>query len=171
MTQCFPSGEMPYSRSMAMMPAGVHGIRIPSPVTIRPTFIGWNASTSFSGATAFMTLRSDICSGSGSCTRMPSTALSRLRSAISAKSSASETVSGRSYLRLSMPHFTQSLSLLRTYIRDAGSSPTSTAARHGLRCIISVSALTCAQIFSESFFPSIIIFSIALQRTPYTFFA
>ena len=161
MTQCFPSGDMPYSRSMAMMPAGVHGMSVPSPVTIRPTFIGWNASTSFSGETAFITLRSDICSGSGSCTRMPSTASSLLSSSIIAKSSASGTVSGRSYLRLSMPHFAQSRSLLRTYICDAGSSPTSTAARHGLRRIISASALTCAQIFSESFFPSIIIFSVA----------
>ena len=173
MTQCLPSGEMPYSCSMSIIPAGVHGISVPSPVTMRPTFIGWKASTSFSGAIAFITARSDICSGSGSCTRIPSTPSSALSAAISRRSSASDVVAARSYRRLSMPHLRQSRSLLRTYICDAGSFPTSTAARQGLRLSAAASLFTSSQSFSASFFPSIKtpMFLVAPWRTPYTFIA
>ena len=146
---------MPYSRSIAIIPAGVHGHSAASPCTILPTFTGWNASTSLSGEIAFMTLRSLICCGSGSCTRMPSTASSALSRATSSRSSLSDTLSGRSKRRLSMPHLTQSRSLLRTYISEAGSFPTSTAARHGRRGSPSASVFTRAQTFSASPLPSI----------------
>ena len=77
------------------------------------------------------------------------------------------------FSRLSMPHLRQSRSLLRTYICDAGSSPTSTAARQGLRLIAAASLFTSSQSFSASFFPSIKtpIFLVAPWRTPYTFIA
>ena len=46
--------------SIFMIPAGVQGRKRGSPIMRRPTFSGWNASTSFSGGMAAMTARSSI---------------------------------------------------------------------------------------------------------------
>src|SRR4051812_6107744 len=69
--------------------------------------------------------------GNGNCSRMPSTASSRLSAWISASSSARDVVAGRSCANEAMPHSSQALRLLRTYTAEAGSSPTFTTARPG----------------------------------------
>ena len=73
--------------SICWMPCGVQGRNRGRPCTIRPTFSGWKASTSFSGLTASSTRVSSICLGSGNWTRMPWTAGSRLSRSIRASSS------------------------------------------------------------------------------------
>ena len=62
----FPAGEMPYSLSISMTPAGVQGRNTGAPMDSRPTFTGWKQSTSLSGAMAFRTASSSRCFGRGS---------------------------------------------------------------------------------------------------------
>ena len=104
----------PAARSSSITPAGVHGRYRACPCTRRPTFSGWNASTSFSGAMASSTRRSRIPSGSGSCTRMPSTSARPFSSAISVSSSLSVVCAGRRKSMQRMPHSSQSRALPRT---------------------------------------------------------
>ena len=65
-THRFPAGEMPYSLSISMTPAGVQGRNTGAPMDSRPTFTGWKQSTSLSGAMAFRTASSSRCFGRGS---------------------------------------------------------------------------------------------------------
>src|SRR3972149_4083850 len=115
-----------------MIPRGVHGTKHLPPVSSRPAFTGWNPSTSLSGEIASITRDSLIWPGRGSWTRIPWTAGSAFSSATRARRSFSGRVAGRSIWRESMPASWQAFPLFRTYTREAGSSPTSTAARHGL---------------------------------------
>ena len=61
--------------SRCRQPSGVHGTSDGSPVARRPAFTGWKPSTSLAGSIVSMTRVASICLGSGSWTRMPSTAL------------------------------------------------------------------------------------------------
>src|SRR5579872_133397 len=79
---------------ISITPAGVHGTRPGRWVERKPTFMGWNPSTSFPGSTARSTFFESTCGGSGNCTRMPSISSRRLRSSISASNSAVLTDSG-----------------------------------------------------------------------------
>ncbi len=94
MTTCLPSGLFPLRMSNSCTPCGVQGRKYGSPISIRPTFTGWNPSTSFSGSMAFSTLSSSMCLGSGSCTRMPWNLRLPLSSAILARSSFSPAALG-----------------------------------------------------------------------------
>lgn len=68
-----------------------------------PMLVMWKPSTSFSGSTALQTLRSSMCGGRGSCTRMPSTAGSLFRSSTFSIRSASVVVFGSWRVLLVMP--------------------------------------------------------------------
>ena len=79
-----------------------------------------------------MTAFSSICSGRGSWTRIPCTAGSSASFFTSASRVSCVVSAGRLMLRLSMPHWAQSLILPRTYTWLAGFSPTRMTARQGL---------------------------------------
>ncbi len=66
-----PATSIPLRRSISMIPAGVHGTKRGRFWTRRPTFSGWNPSTSFSGRTASRTRWASTWRGRGSCTRIP----------------------------------------------------------------------------------------------------
>ena len=77
-TASAPSSSTPSWRSSSITPAGVQGTRPGVPWASRPALTGVRPSTSLAGSIAATTRSGSICSGSGSCTRMPSTSSSRL---------------------------------------------------------------------------------------------
>ena len=102
-TALFPLISTPASSSILMMPFGVQAT-VQGRFIHRPaTLSGWKPSTSLERSIAEMTLSSLICFGSGSWTRIPSTASSAFRPATRSRSSCSEVSSGRSMTRLSIP--------------------------------------------------------------------
>ena len=102
-TASFPFSSTPCSASITMTPEGVAGTRNGSPRKSRPAFEGWNPSTSFAGSTERSTVGSSMCPGSGSCTRMPSTASSAFSSAMSSRISLSAVSEGKRWSRESIP--------------------------------------------------------------------
>ena len=82
-------------RAARMIPSGVAGTSAGRPRYSWPAFAGWKPSTSFAGSTASMTRLSSRCAGSGSWTRIPSTASSAFSSATSSRSSSSVVSAGR----------------------------------------------------------------------------
>ena len=65
--------------SSVMQPYGVHGRSVGRFSTRRPMLYGWKPSTSFSGSMRSVTSSLSMCFGSGSWTRMPLTAGSRVQ--------------------------------------------------------------------------------------------
>jgi hypothetical protein len=114
------------------MPAGVHGASTSSsPMARRPTFTGWNPSTSLAGSMAWMISSSSIWSGSGSWTRIPWISGSAF-SPWTTPSSSSWGVSEGSVICFEWkPALSAAFPFIRTYWWLAGSSPTSTVARPG----------------------------------------
>ena len=86
-----------------MQPAGVAGTCSGVPRYRFPALTGWKPSTSFDGATAYVTFVSSMWDGSGSCTRIPSTSSSALSSSTSARTSASDVAASSRMSRASMP--------------------------------------------------------------------
>ena len=141
-----PASATPARRRSSTTPAGVHGTNAGRPSTMRPTFVGWKPSTSLAGSTASITSRSMEASGSGSCTRMPSTASSAFKARTAARTSALPADAGRWISREWMPAAAQAFSLAVTYEREAGSSPTSTTASPGTRPVAARKAATAAAV-------------------------
>ena len=100
--------------SISMIPAGVHGRNVSSPITILPTFTGWNPSTSLLLSIASKTLLSSMCFGSGNCTKIPFTALSSFKSLTTFKSSSSVVSSGSANVLDVMPTYSHAFSLFLT---------------------------------------------------------
>ena len=98
-----PSVFTPIFLSITHIPCGVQGRNPFEPMSMFPTLTGWKPSTSFSGEIASVTFCSFICLGRGSWTRIPCTEGSLLSFSISAKSSSSLVVSGRTMLRSAIP--------------------------------------------------------------------
>ena len=113
-TACLPLMSIPANSISLMMPWGVHGRKQRSPMSILPTLTGVKPSTSFSGAIASMTALSRMCFGTGSCTRMPWTAGSALRSFTSLTSASSVVSAGRRISREYMPASAHAFSLAVT---------------------------------------------------------
>ena len=109
-TTSAPTVAIPLRRRISTMPAGVHGFGPSSPATNRPTFTGWNPSTSLSGSMASMTARSIRGSGSGNCTRIPSTAASPFSDATAASTSSSPAFPGSASSFDASPHSAQAFS-------------------------------------------------------------
>src|SRR5689334_23002414 len=126
-----PGSATPVSSSSRSTPSGVQGRSPGSPATRCPWLTGWSPSTSFSGDSASSTARASSGAGSGSCTRMPWTSPRRPSSRTSATSSCCPTLAARRCPKERIPTSAHAFSLLPTYRRDAGSSPTSTVARPG----------------------------------------
>jgi hypothetical protein len=98
-------------------------------------------STSLAGAIASNAARSSICSGTGCCSRIPCT-VGSFESLVSSATSSSVVVSaGSTTLTEPMPAFLLRFCFIRTYVAEAGSSPTRTVARHGCTPVSSCSFL------------------------------
>ena len=97
-----------------MTPEGVAGASVGRPWSRKPAFAGWKPSTSFIGSIALMTRSSSICSGRGSCVRIPVTRGSAFRSATSASRSASDVSAESSWWIDSMPASAQASRFMRT---------------------------------------------------------
>ena len=82
-------------RGARRTPSGVPGTCAGVPARSRPALKGWKPSTSLTGSTARMTRPSSIWPGSGSWTRIPSTASSAFSSATSSSSSSSVVSAGQ----------------------------------------------------------------------------
>ena len=93
--------------------------------------------------------------GSGSWTRMPSTASSAFSSSMSSRTTHSGVSDGKRWSRESMPASCEALCFEPTYVCDAGSSPTRIVARQTGWPYARTSSATCARTFSASAFPSI----------------
>ena len=61
----FPFKSISACLRISIIPSGVHGINVLSPVYNLPIFIGLNPSTSLSGLIASNTFASETCFGSG----------------------------------------------------------------------------------------------------------
>ncbi len=93
MTMAFmPSSEACTLLVSMMQPSGVQGDSASKPPASRPALFGCRPSTSLAGSMALMTASVFRPFGSGSCTRMPCTAGSRLSFATTASRSACEHV-------------------------------------------------------------------------------
>ncbi len=88
-------------------------------------------STSLAGAIASNAARSSMWLGTGCCSRIPCTSGSVESLVSSATSSSVVVAAGSTTLREPMPAFLLRFCFIRTYVAEAGSSPTSTVARHG----------------------------------------
>ena len=100
--------------SSSMMPAGVQGTKRARFCTSRPTFSGWNPSTSFAGSTRSRTRVASTCGGSGSCTRMPWMSRLRLYSSTTAATSSVVAVAAIRRVSLSRPRCSHARVLLPT---------------------------------------------------------
>ena len=109
-----PASGMPLRRSSSRIPAGVAGTGPGSSSHRRPTLTGWKPSTSLAGSTSSSRRRSGRPAGSGSCTRMPSTAGSAFRARRAAATSSAATEAGSSTVRPSIPTSRQARVLLAT---------------------------------------------------------
>ena len=115
MTTAFLPARSPSSaRSNLRQPSGVQGTNPSSPVASRPALIGWKPSTSLSGSMRVMTWAASMWRGSGSWTRMPSTAGSALSRSTSASRSASLVSAASRCSKLSIPASRVALPLART---------------------------------------------------------
>ena len=113
-TARLPATGIWYCFKSSMMPEGVQGRGPGRPATRFPTFMGWNPSTSFCGATASSTRRESTCGGRGNCTRMPSISGRWLRPSTMASNSSVAMLAGGVRLWLAMPSSAQAFTLLRT---------------------------------------------------------
>eukprot|EP00754_Rhynchopus_humris_P037987 Rhum_TRINITY_DN20689_c0_g1::Rhum_TRINITY_DN20689_c0_g1_i1::g.171860::m.171860 len=130
-----PYGFTPVDQMSCMTPHGVQGRIVGARDTRAPRFCGWKPSTSLSGLMRSITARTlsfSSPSGSGSCTRMPSTSMLLFSSSMVASSFARFVSAGRLICSLLMPTSAHALAFWRTYTFDAGFSPTSTTVRPGL---------------------------------------
>ena len=128
-------------------------------VVVRP-------STSLAGSMASMMARSSRLLGRGSWTMMPSTLSSALRFATMpctysvVGEPSSKTAMGK--WKTSMPTSSAAFILFLIYTFDAGSSPTETITKYGLRrplaTAASISSLSCCLMSAATIFPSRIIF-------------
>ena len=123
-TARLPLISTPAALSILMIPFGVQGSTHSCFCHREATFRGWKPSTSFSFAIAAITLSSLICFGNGSCTRIPSTESSALRSAMRSSNSASAIVSGLRMVVFFIPTTSEAFALPVTYETLPGSSPT-----------------------------------------------
>ena len=105
--------------------------------------------------------RSSICDGTGCCSRMPCTSGSAFRRSISASSTSVVVAAGKTIGREAMPIRRQALPFMRTYVADAGSSPTRIVASTGAmpfvcclilatRCARSISIASASDLPSRS---------------------
>ena len=78
-----------------MTPCGVQGINPGRFVNKHPAFIGCKPSTSFCGSISSNTAVSSKCSGSGICTKIPSTSGSRFKFTITSLNSFCDTFSSK----------------------------------------------------------------------------
>ena len=97
-----------------MQPYGVQGRSVGDFSTSRPMLYGWKPSTSFAGSMRSTTFSASMCAGSGSWTRMPCTVGSAFSRSITASSSASGSVAGKSCENERMPTASVVRRLLRT---------------------------------------------------------
>ncbi len=100
-----------------MMPSGVQATSVGRFWTSRPTFSGWNPSTSLSGSIASKTTCSAVGpspDGSGDCTRIPSQSGLVLRSDTIASTSSSPEVAGSRNRSARRPDSPADFSLFRT---------------------------------------------------------
>ena len=97
--------------SSIRQPSGVQGTKPWRPIARRPAFTGWKPSTSLSGRMRVMITRSSICGGSGSWTRMPSTAGSAFSRSTSVEQLVLRRRAGSRCSKLSMPASTRRLDL------------------------------------------------------------
>ena len=160
-TALFPEISTPADFSILMIPLGVHGTVQGCFCHKDATLRGWKPSTSLDLSIASMTFASEICSGRGSWTRMPSTSGSAFSVAIRASSSASVMSAGFLIVVFFIPTTSEALALPFTYDTLAGSSPTKTTTRCGTRPYFSGKPATCTAMsafnFAESSLPLIII--------------
>ncbi len=94
-----------------------------------------------------ITVYGSIWSGSGSCTRMPSTVISLFSWSIRCSKSLLPVFAGRSCSKESIPASAHALRLFLTYMAEAGSSPTWTTASPGARRPFSMRRATSWPIF------------------------
>jgi hypothetical protein len=113
-TASSPARSRRTDRISSRQPRGVQDTRPGAPVMSLPALIGWNPSTSLAGSMASITFWASICRGSGSCTRMPSTAGSPLSRATRLRSSASLVEAGSLCWKERMPTSTVWRALLAT---------------------------------------------------------
>ena len=112
-----PASATPLRSSSSMTPDGVQGARPGVCCTSRPTFSGWNPSTSFAGSIASKMRRSassPIPAGSGDCTRMPSTSGSALKASTTRSASSNAADAGRRSSAVPIPSPSPWRILLRT---------------------------------------------------------
>ena len=160
-TASLPAISTPAVWSIRIMPFGVQGSVQGCFCQRAATLAGWKPSTSFFTSMAAITLSSEICFGSGSCTRIPSTSSSAFSSAIRASSSSSVMVASRRIVEFLIPTSADAFALPVTYDTLAGLSPTKITARCGTRPYFSGKVLTssaiAAFILADSSLPLIII--------------
>lgn len=87
----------------SITPKAVHGMKVSILIDSLPILVMWKPSTSFRGSTALQTFLSEICAGTGNCTKIPSTAESLFKSSILDINSSSVMVSGNLSVSLLMP--------------------------------------------------------------------
>src|SRR2546425_11292504 len=97
-----------------------------------PILNGVRPSTSFIGEILDVVVNAFSFSGNGNCTKIPCTVLSLFSRSIRALSSCWENDDGSLWSLVSIPTSVQAFCLFFTYVAEAGLSPTSTVARHGL---------------------------------------
>ncbi len=114
-----------------MIPPGVQETNPGRPKLIVAKDAKVTPSTSFSGAIASNAARSSMRSPTGCRSRMPCTAGSSDNARRAATSSPVVVAAGRATCRDAMPALRQRFCFIRTYVTEAGSSPTSTVARQG----------------------------------------
>lgn len=113
------------------MPPGVQETKPGSPKPMAAKECMVTPSTSLPGAMASKAARSSMWCGTGCWSRMPLISGSS-ESAVSVATSSSVVVSaGSSTWREVIPALAQRFCFMRTYVTEAGSSPTSTVARQG----------------------------------------
>mmetsp|Transcript_14221 Transcript_14221/g.40400 ORF Transcript_14221/g.40400 Transcript_14221/m.40400 type:complete len:211 (-) Transcript_14221:63-695(-) len=155
-TACFPLSPPGVTAAISMtQPMGVHG-SMPegSPAARRPALTGCRPSASFSGRTASSTVRSLMCAGRGSCTRIPCTRESVLSSSTS-PSSCSVVVSSGSVCWIdASPRLSALRCFMRTYTLLAGLSPTMTVASPGTTPCFSLSTSHALATASVTIFPA-----------------
>ena len=114
-----------------MMPPGVHDTKPGRPKLMVAKEAKVTPSTSFPGAIASNAARSSMWSPTGCWSRMPCTPGSAESASIVATSSPVVVAAGSATCREMMPAVRQRFCFIRTYVTDAGSSPTRTVARQG----------------------------------------
>src|ERR1019366_2625031 len=141
-TASAPSSSTPVSASSSRTPEGVDGGSPGRPSASSPALTGVSPSTSLSGPIRAVRAGPSRCAGTGSCSRMPLTALSAPRLSSSAATSSNEESAGRRRSKGTIPTSRHARCLPPTYTAEAGSSPTSTVARPGARPVSAVKAST-----------------------------